>query len=120
LPLFELFLEDGQTFTAKENKKQYSGSKLLLREASLLWIEPSKSVSKKKLFRIKRTRIKAQLSGAGSPQACEKDSAPWNRYRLALHCTFNAHALTQEGTERICQEKLTARDKVLRKVEPAE
>ena len=116
LPLFELFLEDGQTLTAKENKKQYSGSKLLLREASLLWIEPSKVVSKKKLFRIKRTRIKAQLSGAVSPQTCEEDSAPWNRYRLALHCTFNAHALTQEGTERICQEKLTKRDKLLEKL----
>ena len=116
LPLFELFLEDGQTFTAKENKKQYSGSKLLLREASLLWIEPSKSLSKKKLFRIKRTRIRAQRSGAGSLQTCEEDSEPWNRYRLALHCTFNAHALTQEGTKRICQEKLTARDKVLEKL----
>jgi hypothetical protein len=93
LPLFELFLEDWQTLKAKENKGQYSGSFLLLREATLLWqeLKPKRIVKKKKkVDLLTESQDEHQAVDEPPQQADEQDMAPWKRYRLELHCTFDA------------------------------
>lgn len=113
LPLFELFLEDWQTLQAKENKGQYSGSFLLLREATLLWreLKPKQIVKKKKkVDLLTESQDEHQAADELIQQANEQDVAPWKRYRLELHCTFDTDRLTIEGTERIRQEKLASRN----------
>ena len=111
LSLFELFLEDSQTLKAKENKNQYTGSFLLLRDASFLWQE-SKEQGKRVVQRIK-SKINHQAEDESDQQAREQSSAPWNKYRLELHCTIDTQHLTIEGTEQIRQTKLASRGKEL-------
>lgn len=113
LSLFELFMEDWQTFKAKENQKQYSGSKLLLRDATLFWQEPTQKIIKKKSNRQPDAQTEHPLENEATQQRCGRNSDPWNRYRLTLHCTIDTNLLTLEGTEQICQEKLAKRSKEL-------
>ena len=113
LSLFELFMEDWQTFKAKENQKQYSGSKLLLREATLFWQEPTQKIIKKKFNRQTDAQTDHPLENEATEQRCGRNSDPWNRYRLTLHCTIDTNLLTLEGTEQICQEKLAKRSNEL-------
>jgi hypothetical protein len=113
LSLFELFMEDWQTFNAKENQKQYSGSTLLLREATLFWQEPRQKIIKKKFNRQTDAQTEHPLENEVTEQRCGQNSDPWNRYRLTLHCTIDTNLLTVEGTEQIRQEKLAKRSKEL-------
>ena len=113
LSLFELFMEDWQTLRAKENQKQYSGSKLLLREATLFWQEPTQKIIKKKFNRQPDTQTEHPLENEATQQRCGRNSDPWNKYRLTLHCTIDTKLLTLEGTEQIRQEKLAKRSKEL-------
>jgi hypothetical protein len=113
LSLFELFMEDWQTLRAKENKNQYSGSKLLLRDAALFWQEATQKIIKKKSNRQPDTQSKHPLENEATQQRCGRNSDPWNKYRLMLHCTIDTKLLTLEGTEQICQEKLAKRSKEL-------
>ena len=113
LSLFELFMEDWQTLNAKGNEKQYSGSKLLLRKATLFWQEPTQKIIKKKSNRQPNAQTVPPLENEATQQGCGRNSDPWNRYRLKLHCTIDTNLLTLEGTEQICQEKLAERSKEL-------
>lgn len=114
LSLFELFMEDWQTFKAKENQKQYSGSKLLLRDATLSWQEPTQKIIKKKSNRQPDAQTEHPLEHEATEQRFGRHSdPPWNRYRLTLHCTIDTNLLTLEGTEQIRQEKLAKRSKEL-------
>lgn len=79
LPLFELFLEDWQTFQAKENKGQYSGSFLLLREATLLGreLKPKRMVKKKKkVDLLTKSQDEHQAEDEPIQQIDEQDLAP--------------------------------------------
>lgn len=95
LSLFELFLEDWQTLKAKGNKGQYSGSFLLLREATLLWKEPKRSA--KYIAKRKRENIvvptgsqdEHQLKNKPIQKSDEQNVAPWQEYHLELHCTID-------------------------------
>lgn len=111
LSLFELFLQDSQTLKAKENQNQYTGSFLLLRDASLLWQE--KEQGKRVVQKIK-SQINHPVEEASNQQAQEQNSAPWNQYRLELQCTIDTQHLTIEGTEQIRQTKLASRSKELK------
>jgi hypothetical protein len=113
LSLFGLFMEDWQTLRAKENQKQYSGSKLLLRDAALFWQEATQKIIKKKSNRQPDTQTEHPLENEATQQRCGRNSDPWNKYRLTLHCTIDTYLLTLEGTKQICQEKLAKRSKEL-------
>ena len=118
LSLFELFLEDWQTLQAKENKGQYSGSFLLLREATLLWRESKhiakQIVKKKKNVNPIGSQDEYQLEDELVQQSNEQNLAPWKKYHLELHCTVDTQLFTIEGTEKIRQEKLASRDEEIK------
>ena len=114
LPLFNLFLEDWQTLEAKGNENDYSGSFLLLREASLIWREPKQVIKKKKKVAQQPKSQSAQQAPDVQTQQANKGSLlPWNRYRLELHCTIDTQRLTIEGTEQIRKEKLARKGEEL-------
>lgn len=97
LSLFQQFIEDWQLYSDKQNQGFYSSSLFLLRSATLLWQEGERASEKAAEHHTMR-------SHEASP-ANKGEIAPWNRYRLYLHCTIETRCLSFQGTEQVKTEK---------------
>jgi hypothetical protein len=104
LTIFKQFLEDYVTLKNTPDDQKFSGGLLALRSACLVWKKEPQSAIKR---RNKKRLAKNQLSSS------ETLDAPWETYRLYLHCTYDTRLTTNEGTEEVRLEKLEKAQKSL-------
>ncbi|PSB33726.1 type V CRISPR-associated protein Cas12k [Stenomitos frigidus] len=101
LPLIKTFLKDWQTKNASERKAQsskkdpFTGSLMLLRSIELIW-KPKEASDQKDAQLCSHCEVFQQSSEQGF----------WNECKLTIHWTFNAEALTRQGSEKMRQRKL--------------
>ncbi|MBW4695829.1 MAG: type V CRISPR-associated protein Cas12k [Lyngbya sp. HA4199-MV5] len=99
LPIFRQFVDDFQAYKTRSKEDKFSSGLFALRSACLIWKEDKQALSQK-------------------GQDKEKHSiAPWNQYRLYLHCAIEPKALSTEGTEKIRQRKSDESSKKLDSLE---